>query len=92
MTFHLRLLSPLRASSTKEEWLTNAYTSSSLVKYEPVLIAALGHNRAGMKIDTKKNDASKVTLPAWPGQGYGRYWLSSGLLVQICILSVVGRI
>nr|XP_051207315.1 uncharacterized protein LOC127323172 [Lolium perenne] len=29
-----------------------------------------------------EDDASKVTLPAWPGQGYGRHWLSSGLLVQ----------
>ena len=28
------------------------------------------------------DDVSKVTLPAWPGQGYGRHWLSSGLLVQ----------
>nr|XP_051226296.1 uncharacterized protein LOC127344118 [Lolium perenne] len=28
------------------------------------------------------DDVSKVTLPAWPGQGYGRQWLSSGLLVQ----------
>ncbi|XP_071679314.1 uncharacterized protein [Lolium perenne] len=30
----------------------------------------------------RDDDVSKVTLPAWPGQGYGRYWLSSGLLVQ----------
>nr|XP_051206008.1 formin-like protein 14 [Lolium perenne] len=29
-----------------------------------------------------EDDISKVTLPAWPGQGYGRHWLSSGLLVQ----------
>nr|XP_051214472.1 uncharacterized protein LOC127332235 [Lolium perenne] len=28
-----------------------------------------------------EGDVSKVTLPAWPGQGYGRHWLSSGLLV-----------
>ena len=35
-----------------------------------------------MKIGTMKNDASEVTLPVWPGQGYGRHWLSSGLLVQ----------
>ena len=28
-----------------------------------------------------KNDVSKVTLPAWPRQGYGRHRLSSGLLV-----------
>ena len=28
------------------------------------------------------DNVSKVTLPAWPGQGYGRYRLSSGLLVQ----------
>ena len=28
------------------------------------------------------DDVSKVTLPAWLGQGYGRHWLSSGLLVQ----------
>nr|XP_051211358.1 uncharacterized protein LOC127328825 [Lolium perenne] len=30
----------------------------------------------------RDDDVSKVTLPAWPGQGYGRRWLSSGLLVQ----------
>ena len=30
----------------------------------------------------EEDDVSKVTLPAWPGQGYGRHWLSSGLLVQ----------
>ncbi|XP_051224147.1 uncharacterized protein [Lolium perenne] len=30
----------------------------------------------------EEDDASKVTLPAWPGQGYGRHWLFSGLLVQ----------
>jgi len=35
-----------------------------------------------MKIGAMKNDTSKVTLPAWPGQGYERHWLSSGLLVQ----------
>ena len=29
-----------------------------------------------------EDDVSKVTLPAWPGQGYGRHRLSSGLLVQ----------
>ena len=29
-----------------------------------------------------KNDVSKVTLPAWPGQGNGRHRLSSGLLVS----------
>ena len=29
-----------------------------------------------------RDDVSKVTLPAWPGQGYGRHWLPSGLLVQ----------
>nr|XP_051206567.1 uncharacterized protein LOC127321588 isoform X2 [Lolium perenne] len=29
-----------------------------------------------------EDDVSKVTLPAWPGQGYGRHWLPSGLLVQ----------
>ena len=30
----------------------------------------------------EEDDVSKVTLPAWPGQGYGCRWLSSGLLVQ----------
>ena len=34
-----------------------------------------------MKTGVLKNDVSKVTLPAWPGQGYGRHRLSSGLLV-----------
>ena len=28
-----------------------------------------------------EDDVSKVTLLAWPGQGYGRHRLSSGLLV-----------
>ena len=35
-----------------------------------------------MKTEAVKNDVSKFTLPAWPGQGYGRHRLSSGLLVQ----------
>src|SRR3954468_8579960 len=34
---------------------------------------------------------SRVTLPAWPGQGYGRHWLFFRALSPICILSVVGR-
>src|SRR3954462_5049366 len=33
---------------------------------------------------------SRVTLPAWPGQGYGRHWLFFRALSPICILSVVG--
>src|SRR3954469_20531270 len=34
---------------------------------------------------------SRVTLPAWPGQGYGRHWLFFRALSPICILSVAGR-
>src|SRR4051812_19424556 len=34
---------------------------------------------------------SRVTLPAWPGQGYGRQWLFFRALSSICILSVLGR-
>src|SRR3954465_3600390 len=34
---------------------------------------------------------SRVTLPAWPGQGYGRQWLFFRALSPICILSVGGR-
>ena len=34
---------------------------------------------------------SRVTLPTWPGQGYGRHWLFFRALSPICILSVVGR-
>ena len=34
-----------------------------------------------MKTGAMENDVSKVTLPAWPGQGYGCHRLSSGLLV-----------
>src|SRR3954469_224526 len=34
---------------------------------------------------------SRVTLPAWPGQGYGRHWLFFRALSPICFLSVVGR-
>src|SRR4051812_22241454 len=34
---------------------------------------------------------SRVTLPAWPGQGYGRHWLFFRALSPICILSVVVR-
>jgi hypothetical protein len=35
------------------------------------------------------DDVSKVTLPAWPGQGYGRHRLSSGLLGPFILLSVL---
>src|SRR4051812_10818133 len=34
---------------------------------------------------------SRVTLPAWPRQGYGRHWLFFRALSPICILSVAGR-
>ena len=34
---------------------------------------------------------SRVTLPAWPRQGYGRHWLFFRALSSICILSVLGR-
>src|SRR3954471_12344273 len=34
---------------------------------------------------------SRVTLPVWPGQGYGRHWLYFRALSPICILSVAGR-
>src|SRR3954470_1877970 len=34
---------------------------------------------------------SRVTLLAWPGQGYGRHWLFFRALSSICILSVLGR-
>src|SRR3954467_7895484 len=34
---------------------------------------------------------SRVTLSAWPGQGYGRHWLFFRALSPICILSVAGR-
>src|SRR3954467_13515406 len=34
---------------------------------------------------------SRVTLPAWPEQGYGRHWLFFRALSPVCILSVVGR-
>src|SRR3954467_5283002 len=34
---------------------------------------------------------SRVTLPAWPGRGYGRHWLFFRALSPICFLSVVGR-
>src|SRR4051812_24546321 len=42
---------------------------------------------AGFEIDV----ISRVTLPAWPGQGYGRHWLFFRALSSICILSVLGR-
>ena len=41
----------------------------------------------GFEIDV----VSRVTLPAWPGQGYGRHWLFFRALSSICILSVLGR-
>src|SRR3954471_20644596 len=41
---------------------------------------------AGFEIDV----VSRVTLPAWPGQGYGRQWLFFRALRSICILSIVG--
>ena len=37
-----------------------------------------------------RDDVSKVTLLAWPGQGYDAIWLSSGLLVQFVFVSVLG--
>src|SRR4051812_1294841 len=43
--------------------------------------------QAGFEIDA----VSRVTLPAWPGQGYGRHWLFFRALSPICFLSVVGR-
>ena len=33
---------------------------------------------------------SRITLPAWPGQGYGRHWLFFRALGSICILSILG--
>ena len=39
----------------------------------------------------ENNVVSRVTLPAWPGQGYGRHWLFFRALSPICILSVDGR-
>jgi hypothetical protein len=36
------------------------------------------------------DDVSKVTLPAWPGQGYGRHRLSSDFLVPFVFLSILG--
>src|SRR4051812_16792588 len=42
---------------------------------------------AGFEIDV----VSRLTLPAWPGQGYGRHWLFFRALSPICILSVAGR-
>nr|XP_051224101.1 uncharacterized protein LOC127342190 [Lolium perenne] len=39
-----------------------------------------------------EDDASEVTLPAWPGQGYGRHLVIFRTLSPICILSVLGRI
>ena len=37
------------------------------------------------------DDVSEVTLPPWPGQGYGRHWLFFRTLSPIWFLSVVGR-
>lgn len=48
------------------------------------LSAPLLFNR--YKIDV----VSRVNLPAWPGQGYGRHWLFFRALSPICILSVLG--
>ena len=92
MTFLLRPLSPLRASSTKDDWLTNAYTSWSLFKYEPVLIAAsLGHNRAGMKFCSTKTTLAR--LPCRLGlEGLWTPLVIFRTLSPICILSVLGRI
>ena len=56
---------------------THALLSPSFV-FSPFLSATVGPTFDRYEID----DVSKVTLSAWPGQGYGRHWLSSGLLVQ----------
>ena len=36
------------------------------------------------------DNVSKVTLPAWLGQGMDATWLSSGLLIPFVFLSVLG--
>ena len=77
MTFLLRPLSPLRASSTKDDWLSYAYTSRSLVMYEPVLIAAsTGYNRAGMKISSMKTTIARLPFRL----GLGRVMDAAGYL------------
>nr|XP_051215909.1 uncharacterized protein LOC127333568 [Lolium perenne] len=64
---------------------------SGVVRYDKFSgCSSASFNRYEDRYD--EGDVSKVTLPAWPGRGYGRHRLSSGLLVQICILSVLGCI
>src|SRR3954470_23726379 len=36
------------------------------------------------------NVVSRITLPSWLWQGYGRHWLFFRALSSICILSVLG--
>nr|XP_051219433.1 uncharacterized protein LOC127336637 [Lolium perenne] len=54
---------------------------SGVVRYDKISgCPSASFNRYEDMFD--EDDASKVTLPAWPGQGCGRHRLSSGLLVQ----------
>nr|XP_051192268.1 uncharacterized protein LOC127305780 isoform X1 [Lolium perenne]XP_051192269.1 uncharacterized protein LOC127305780 isoform X2 [Lolium perenne] len=64
---HRRTLSLLRLPGRHRPTSSSFTTSSASPRYEDMF---------------DEDDVSKVTLPAWPGQGYGRHWLSSGLLVQ----------
>jgi hypothetical protein len=67
------------------------YTSWSLAKYFVLIVACLGFSpkQVWRKVHGS-DDVSKVTLPAWPGQGYGRHRLSSGLFGPFVFLSVLG--
>nr|XP_051178713.1 uncharacterized protein LOC127293181 isoform X1 [Lolium perenne] len=78
---HLRSLSaPLSSSSAPRE---HAFASSRIGSRSGVVRYDEFSDKFFCSFpQVRDDDVSKVTLPAWPGQGYGRHWLSSGLLVQ----------
>nr|XP_051209225.1 uncharacterized protein LOC127326406 [Lolium perenne] len=64
---------------------------SGVVRYDKIFrCPSASFNRYEDMFD--EDDASKVTLPAWPGQGYGRHLVIFRTLSPICILSVLGCI
>ena len=65
----------------KGDWLTK-HLRQVLLSTNCTYCCLWDITEAGKKTGAMKNDVSKVTLPAWPRQGYGRHRLSSGLLVQ----------
>jgi hypothetical protein len=81
----------LRTSRTKAAYWLRFIRLEVLLStsYLLLLVSDFSSEQVWRKVHGS-NDVSKVTLPAWPGQGYGRHRLSSGLLGPFVFLSVLG--